>query len=170
MSGWILLFLIVTAVVLYLFILVRNFQAKERASIERIDAHLSLLNSGIDTVTQEKGGDAEKSSPITLKIKNLWGYPPNKDIVIQEIILDEQVPKGWDIAIHIHEDAEQYLGSELFINLANRVAFIPGIEGCQHDDREIFLISSTGYTPDILAELFWSEFLHAAEIARIIKQ
>ncbi len=168
MSGWLILILVFGGAALYLIILVRNYQAKERASNDRLDTHLTLLSSGFEKLAKENTSEITPSDKIDIaNIKELWGYPPPKEIVIEEVVHGEQVPQDWDFAIHLHEASEQYLGIELFVSLENRVASIPGVDRCLHEDREVFLISSKNYQPDIMAELFWREFLHAAEIAHI---
>ncbi len=165
MSGWFIFIFIVIIVLLYIVVLIRNFQAKERASNERLDNQLAILNAGITEMAQENG--TTHTMPFTPDIQKLWGYPPEKEKIIQKVVHDEQENKDWNCAIHIHEAAEQYLGTELFLSLENRVATLPGIENCLHQDQEVFLIGSDMYTPEILTELFWREFMHAAEIAHL---
>ncbi len=168
MSGWLILILVFGGVALYLIILVRNYQAKERASNDRLDTNLTLLSSGFEKLAKENTSGNTTSDKVDIpNIKELWGYPPPKEIVIEEVVHGEQVPQDWDFAIHLHEAAEQYLGAELFVSLENRVASIPGVDSCHHEDREVFLIASKIYQPDIMTEMFWREFLHAAEIAHI---
>jgi len=119
-----------------------------------------------------KKDEVESAHLDTSNVPNfnkVWEYPPSKEIVIEEVVHGELVPQDWDYAIHLHEATEQYLGTELFISLEKRVASIPGIDSCLHKDREVFLISSKNYPSEILTELFWREFLHAAEIAHILK-
>ncbi len=168
MSGWLILILVFGGVALYLIILVKNYQAKERASNDRLDTRLTLLSSGFEKLAKENTSENTTSDNVDIpNIKELWGYPPPKETVIEAVVHGEQVPQDWDFAIHLHEAAEQYLGTDLFVSLETRVASIPGVDSCLHEDREIFLISSRNYQPDIMTELFWREFLHAAEIAHI---
>ncbi len=167
MSGWLLFLLIFGSVVLYLVVVVRNFQAKERASNNRLDAHLTMLSSGIEDLSPEEENNVPFSSqPLDIDIKKLWGYPPPRKTVLGEVLDGDSASEGWDLAIHIHEAAEHYLGEELFLSLEKRVASLPGVEQCLHEDRDVFLISCKSYPNEILVELFWREFLHVAEIAQ----
>lgn len=168
MNSWLIFILFFGAIFLYLFILVRNFVVKERASNARLNANITLLNSDIEQLArnQEKKQEDSEAPPPSQSVPT-WSYPPEKEEVITTIRAGDEVEAGYDFAIHLHEKAEDYLGDSLFSSLEQRVSSIPGIDKCEHHVKDIFLFSTNNYTADILSELFWREFLHVAEIAHL---
>jgi hypothetical protein len=158
------------AIFIYLLVLVRNFIVKERASKARLNAQFTLLNSDLEKIkenidrkkTKETDLHHAKSQPVTL-------YPPEKDRVIKKVVQEPKEVENYNFAIHLHEHAEQFLGPELFQGFENRVASIPGVENCTLQDSHIFLIQAANHTQELLTELFWREFLHAAELAHLQK-
>lgn len=72
-------------------------------------------------------------------MRDLWGFPPSKNEVLEEIRVDD-IHSDWDYIVHIHEGTEQYLGTSSFLSLKERFNKIQDIEACKHEDREIFLI------------------------------
>lgn len=164
--AYLFVFIIIFFVIfLYFLIQLRNFVVKERDSESRILTQLSALSSEI----KEKNGDDSETSDNSafFDTTKSWGYPPEKQHVIKDVLHGEKAVKGWDYAIHIHAGTEQYLGTALFKSMEKRIASIPGIDKCLQKDKQLFLISSQTYSAEILIELFWREFLHAAEIAHI---
>ncbi len=157
-------------VFLYFLIQIRNFIAKERASENRIIANLEMLNLDAESLAKKNTGEVGKNEQSQSNdLYKSWGYPPEKEQIVKQIIPVEQVEDDWDYVIQIHERAEQYLGLDQFMGLEGRVVSIPGVEKCQYRERGEFLILSKSYSPEILLELFWKEFLHAAEIVSIKK-
>lgn len=93
-------------------------------------------------------------------IRDYWGYSPKPEQVVEEVLPYGQA--GWDFAIHIHEGAEQYLGSAQFSSLVERFKTISGVEDCTHEDRELFLVRAKALTADKLREACWAQFMQAA--------
>ncbi|GAB6907711.1 hypothetical protein JCM12296A_35480 [Desulfosarcina cetonica] len=74
-----------------------------------------------------------------------------------------EIGSEWDYEIHVHEAAEQYLGSEEFFRLRERFASVPGVDECEHEDREVFLVRTHSLDTQDILDAFWSQFLKAAE-------
>jgi hypothetical protein len=85
--------------------------------------------------------------------------------VLEEIYSGEQVAGGWDYAVHIHDAAEQYLGTNQFLGLEKRFASVQGVDACKHEDREVFLIRTRYLDKGGLRDALWREFLEAALLA-----
>ena len=98
-------------------------------------------------------------------MRDLWCFPPPKNKVLEEIRVADDLYSEWDYIVHIHEGAEQYLGTLYFLSLVERFNKIPGVEACKHQDREIFLIRTQKLSITNLEEIIWQEFLATAEAA-----
>jgi len=158
------------AIFIYLLVLIRNFIVKERASKARLNAQFTLLNSDLEKIKENVNRKRKKDDTFSApKPPAPALYPPEKNAVIKEVRQGKQVPEDYDFAIHLYDGAEQFLGKELYQGFESRVAAIPGIESCLQDGNNIFLIQGSGYSEDILTELFWREFLHAAELNHLRK-
>jgi hypothetical protein len=149
-----------------LFLLVRHKRKKEGVIQARRDEFLGWLGDRIEEVARTDPGLGEEPEPVASRtIRELWGFPPRQEDVFEEIISGEQVVGGWDYAVHIHEGAEQYLGSAQFNSLKDRFASIPGVDECCQEDREVFLVRTRRLSADDIQRLFWKQFLSAAEVA-----
>jgi len=85
------------------------------------------------------------------------------EILLEEIFkLDNS---EWDYQVHIHEAAEQYLGTEQFYTLEKRFAAVPGIEAVRQEDRDVFLVRSKTSSAEEIKKEFWKQFTEAARIA-----
>jgi hypothetical protein len=112
-----------------------------------------------------QAGLAASGSQVLTNIRDDWGYPPNREQVLEEILSGDQVGGGWDFAVHVHEGAEQYLGSAQFSSLAERFTSISGVDECKHEDREVFLVRTKSLDVDTLREACWKQFMEAAKAA-----
>lgn len=147
-------------------LLMRQKRKKERAIQARRDEFLGWLGNRIEEAAKINPDIVEEPEPVaTLAIRELGGLPPRQDDVFEEIISGEQVVGGWDYAVHIHEGAEQYLGSTLFNSLEERFASVPGVDECLREDREVFLVRTGRLSADDIRKKFWEQFLSAAEVA-----
>jgi hypothetical protein len=125
---------------------------------------MQILNEGIERLYQ-KNPDLVKNSEVHPQMKSmrdLWGFPPLKNEVLEEIRVDD-IHSDWDYIVHIHEGTEQYLGTSYFLSLKERFNKIQDIEACKHEDREIFLIRTKTLSIDFLKEVIWQEFLAVAK-------
>jgi len=152
---------------------------REQSLRAKADAHLDSLRKGVEEIadqdpatdvqaTQQQPIHLEKLSPgmqVFSDTRECWDYPPKKDDVLEAILPGDEVGGGWDYAVHIHEGAEQYLGSEQFLTLEGRFASVPGVDECKHEDREVFLIRAKALTADELSEACWTQFMNTAEQA-----
>jgi hypothetical protein len=163
----------VAGIIYFMFIRPQLRQRRERAIQAQRDAHFNMLVKGIDklakrdpTVISEPTAHpvASEQQELFADIREYWGYPPKRDQVLEEIFSGDQVGGDWDYAVHIHEGAEQYLGSELFLGLEKRFASVPGVDKCKHEDREVFLIRAKTLSVDALRSGCWTQFLQAAEM------
>jgi hypothetical protein len=107
---------------------------------------------------------AAPGTQVFTSIRDYWGYPPKAELVLEEIVPCDQVV-GWDFAIHVHEGAEQYLGSAQFLSLVERFKAITGVDDCKHEDREVFLVRTKSLDADTLRESCWQQFMEAAKAA-----
>jgi len=110
---------------------------------------------------------ATETEPALADSKKRWGYPPKKSTVIVGVSAGDEAPENWNFAIRLHVEAESYLGAGLYKSLEKRVATLPGIDKCLFREKELLLLRSSAFTEEIVVELFWREFLHAAEVAQI---
>jgi hypothetical protein len=130
-----------------------------------LDAHMQILNEGIERVAQENPalvGDSGALPPMHA-MRDQWGFPPPQYEVIEEIAVADDGHSNWDYIVHIHEGAEPYLGTKHFLTLEERFSKIRYVDACQHEDREIFLIRSRNVSIGELREAIWQAFLAAAE-------
>lgn len=114
---------------------------------------------------RKRKATVESGTHASTHIRDSWGYPPKREQVLEEILSGNEAGDGWDYAVHIHEGAEQYLGADQFSRLQQRFASVAGVDQCQHEDREVFLIRTKTLNADGLKAACWKQFLEAAKIA-----
>lgn len=153
--------------VLMLLIRKAHRRRKERMIQARRDEHVHWLSNRIEELAKKDPtafGDRTGQAAFTA-MREVWGYPPERDLVLEHIVPGDQVGRDRDYAIHIHEGAEQYLGPALFAGLEGEFASIPGVDECRHEDREVFLVRTKSLSADALRDLCWSRFMRAARMA-----
>jgi len=153
-------------------------QRRGRSIQAQRDAHLQMVVNGIERLAEEDpsavakqgkrsqptGGTAFSEGMEGIDdIREFWGDPPEQEQVLEEILSGDEVAEGWDFAVHIHEGAEQYLGSEAFLGLEGRFEAVPGVEACRHEDREVFLVKTERLDAESILQAFWKAFLEAAQ-------
>lgn len=148
----------------YFLFKVRTFIARERAGSAELEANLTMLHLEMQKQHQKK--QAAETEPPTGDIQQRWGYPPEKGRVIAVVNAGGEAPEGWDFAIRLHPEAENYLGAGLYKSLEKRVATLPGVDKCLLKEKELLLLRSSTFSEEIVVDLFWREFLHAAEVAQ----
>ncbi len=138
---------------------------RERAWQANLDDHMRMLSEGIEKIAQKNPEIVNDLAvhPPSQTMRDLWGLSPSQETVLEEIRVADEVLLGWDYVVHIHEGAEQYLGTLQFQTLEERFAKIPGIQACKHEDRELFLVSTKKLSVKNLREAIWQEFLASAE-------
>jgi hypothetical protein len=137
---------------------------REQAIQKQRDAHLAMLNEGIERLAQQNPDAVfpQLTQSESTSAREMWGYPPQRDQWFEEILTRDEIGGEWDYAIHVHEAAEQYLGSEEFFRLRERFASVPGVDECIHEDREVFLVRTQSLDAQDILDAFWSQFLKAA--------
>ena len=149
----------------YFLFKIRTFIVRDRASSAELEASLTMLH--LEMQKQHGQPPATQTEPSLADIKKRWGYPPEKSTVIADVRSGDEAPGDWDFAIRLHAEAEIYLGVGLFKSLEKRVATLPGIDKCLFKEKALLLLRSSTFTEEIVLELFWREFLHAAEVAQV---
>lgn len=169
--AYLVLFLALFAgIVLCFVILLRKFVHKERAGMDRLEANLAMLNLDFDKLAMKKAGNLTQDKEQEPTSSDSWEYPPEKEKTIAYIDGGERAPGSWDYAISFGNGAEEYLGAGLFKGLEKRISSLPGVDNCLLKDGKDFLVRSQTFTEEILIELIWREYLHAAELAHMKRQ
>ncbi|HKJ65615.1 MAG TPA: hypothetical protein VJ969_09445 [Desulfopila sp.] len=164
---YILFFLFLLAgVFVYFLVKIRTFIVRDRASSAELEANLTLLHLEMQKQEKEET-QAEKSEVSHQGSTPKWDYPPEKDLVIARVSAGDEAPEGWELAILLHAQAEEYLGTGLYKSLEKRVATLPGIDKCLFKERELLLLRSSSFGQEMVVDLFWREFLHVAEVAQV---
>lgn len=66
--------------------------------------------------------------------------------------------KGFNFYVWLDEAAEPILGTRKFTMLKNRFASMRNVSGCIQEDREVFYLKATGYTPESLTKAMMTEW------------
>jgi len=152
----------VSGIVYFMFIRPQKRRNKEKVIQQGRDAHLKMLAEGIERLGQHQVTIDTESCPVSSVARETWGYPPQRDQWFEEILPRNITGSDWDFAIHIHEGAEQYLGSEQFFGLENKFACVPGVDECKQEDREVFLIKTSVHDQKSVIDALWEVFLKSA--------
>ncbi len=152
-------------VIIFVSLKIQSRRKREKIRQANLDVHMQMLNKGIERISQNNSDlvSGLEVHPPLKSMRDLWGFPPSQNTVIEEIRVADDVHSDWDYIVHIHEGAEQYLGTFHFLSLEERFNKIQGIEACKHEDREIFLIRTKKIPIDYLQVTIWQEFLATAE-------
>lgn len=151
--------------IIFVLFIIQSRQKREKIRQANLGAHMQMLNEGVAKLSKQNPdliSDSEVHPPLK-SIRDLWGFPPPQDTVFEEIRVADGVHADWDYIVHVHEGAEQYLGTLHFLSLEERFKKVQGIEACKHEDRELFLIRTENFSVKYLQEAIWQEFLATAK-------
>lgn len=165
-----LLHIILFVVCIVIIIIVLPIQLRRQRELKRqatLNEHLKMLSEGIDRIAGQNTGSIGNLEENTKSesIRDVWGFPPDKDTVLEEISVADEGYFDWDYIIHIHEGAEQYLGTFHFQSLEKRFSKIHGIDACKQEDREFFLVRTERLSVESLRKAIWDVFLTTAKIS-----